>query len=177
MLIQFPAGMVAAAVAFAALPQLAQATGDAQRFAATLRQALALGLALMLPITVAYLTLSSPIVALLLQHHAFHAADTARTALALRNYAWQLPFLVVEQIMLAAFFARQQPRIPLLTGILSIGGYLLVALPLGHPLTMPALALANAALHITNALLLAGWYCCELWYTHGKRRTNRLHYH
>ena len=46
----------------------------------------------------------------------------------------------------------------MITGILSIGGYLLVALPLGHPLTMPALALANAALHITNALLLAGWY-------------------
>ena len=162
MLIQFPAGIVAAAVSFAALPQLARVSHDARHFAATVRHALTLGLALMLPICIAYLTLSGPIVALLFQHHAFHAVDTARTALALRNYAWQLPFLVVEQVTMAAFFARQQPRIPLLTGIISIAAYLLVALPIGHPITMPALALANAAQHITNALLLLGM----LWMAH-----------
>ncbi len=153
-LIQFPAGIVAAAIAFAALPHLAEFAHQPRQFHHTLRRALALGLALMVPICLAYLTFSTPIVALLFQHHAFHAVDTTRTALALRNYAWQLPFLVVEQVMMAAFFARHQPRVPLITGILSIAAYGAVALPLGHAVTMPALALANAAQHITNALLL-----------------------
>ncbi len=161
-LIQFPAGLVAAALAFAALPHLAQVAQDRERSAQVVRHALALGLALMLPVTVAYLWLSGPIVALLFQHHAFHAADTARTALALRCYAGQLPFLVIEQVALAAWFARSQPRVPLVTGLLSMIAYLMVALPGAPRLGMPALALANAALHAANALLLLGWLALRL---------------
>jgi putative peptidoglycan lipid II flippase len=101
-----------------------------------------------------YLIGGVPLVALLFQHHAFGATDTARTALALRCYAGELPFLVIEQVALAAFFARRAPRVPLVTGLLSMGAYLLVALPLAPRLGMPALALANAAQHAANAMLL-----------------------
>jgi peptidoglycan biosynthesis protein MviN/MurJ (putative lipid II flippase) len=153
-LIQFPAGLVAAALSFAVLPPLAQAAHDDHRSAALVRHALALGLALMLPVCLMYLIGGVPLVALLFQHHAFGATDTARTALALRCYAGELPFLVIEQVALAAFFARRAPRVPLVTGLLSMGAYLLVALPLAPRLGMPALALANAAQHAANAMLL-----------------------
>jgi peptidoglycan biosynthesis protein MviN/MurJ (putative lipid II flippase) len=63
---------------------------------------------------------------------------------------------------LAACFARQQPRIPLFTGLVSMLAYLAVALPGAARLGMPALAFANAAQHATNALLLLGWLAGQL---------------
>jgi putative peptidoglycan lipid II flippase len=154
MLIQFPAGLVAAALGFAVLPPLAQAAHSPDHAARIVRRALALGLALMLPICLLYLVGSVPLVALLLQHHAFSAVDTARTALALRCFAGELPFLTIEQVALAAWFARRAPRVPLLASLVSAGAYLAVAMPLAPRLGMPALAFANLAQHAANALLL-----------------------
>lgn len=154
MLIQFPTGLVAAALGFAVLPPLAQAAQRPDQMAGIVRRALRLGLALMLPICAVYFLANMPIVALLFQHHAFYAVDTVRTALALRCFAGELPFLVIEQVALAAWFARRAPRVPLATSLVSAGAYLVVALPLAPHLGMPALAFANAAQHATNALLL-----------------------
>ncbi len=114
----------------------------------------------MAPVTVIYLCLSEPLVALLLQHHAFHHADTARTALALRSYAWQLPALAIEQVAIAAFFARKAVRTPVLIGIVALGGYLFVALPFVRSVGMPALAAANATQHCCAAVLLLS--CLQL---------------
>ncbi|MBA3827273.1 MAG: hypothetical protein H0X24_25680, partial [Ktedonobacterales bacterium] len=117
LLIQFPAGLVAAALAYAALPALAHAKEQPADFVHIVRRALGLGSALMVPVMLVYLLLGNQIVALLFARHAFTATDVARTALALRGYAPQLPALVVEQVLLAAFYARGQPHVPLITGL------------------------------------------------------------
>ncbi len=165
-LIQFPVGLVAAALAFAALPDLARATNDPARFAAITRMGARLGIFLMTPVMVLYLTAATPIVALLFQHHAFSATDTARTALALRAYAAELPAIAVEQVGIAACYARRQPYVPVLATIIGGGAYLLVALPNYRTVGMPALALANAAQHITTALCLMAvlsWRIPGIW--------------
>ncbi len=157
LLIQFPAGLVAATIAYAALPLLAQTRGQPSAFAALVWRGMRLGLALMVPILLLYLVWGDGIVALLFAHRAFTATDVARTAVALRGYAPQLPALAVEQVALAACSARGQARVPLITGLCGGAAYLAVALPLAPRLGMPALAAANSTLHIVNAFLLVGW--------------------
>lgn len=153
-LIQFPVGLVAAALAFAALPDLARAAGDAARFAAVARQALRLGIFLMAPVTAIFFAAGEPVVALLFQHHAFTAVDTARTTLALHGFALELPAVAVELVTVAAFYARKQTLIPLLANLAGIGGYCALALPLFRTAGMPALAAANAVQHGTTAVVL-----------------------
>ena len=42
-------------------------------------------------------------------------------ALALTNYAYQLPFLALDQLLIAAFYARKNTITPVVVGVVSIG--------------------------------------------------------
>jgi putative peptidoglycan lipid II flippase len=96
-----------------------------------LGQALALGLALALPAALALFVLAEPIVSVLFEHGRFGAEDRARTAAALAGFALGLPFAVIAKVFGQVYFARQTPRLPLLTGCLAVlvaalAGYALV---------------------------------------------------
>src|SRR5215469_12626375 len=93
-LIQFPIGLVAAALSFAVLPTLSEhvRAGDTERFKQTLLLGFRIGLLLMIPAAAGLIVLRGPIVELIFQHHAYTADNAALTALALQNYAYQLPF-------------------------------------------------------------------------------------
>lgn len=157
-LIQFPTGLVAAALSFAVLPSLTAAAnaGDMDEFKRILALGFRLGLLLMVPATVGLIVLRYPIVELLFQHGTCQAANgcTLRNALALQNYAYQLPFLALDQLLIAAFYARKNTLVPAVIGVLSIGFYLAIALPFAGTIGMPAIAFANAALNTGHALVL-----------------------
>ncbi len=108
-LIQFPVGLVAAALSFAVLPTLSEhaRNGDTGRFKQTLLLGFRVGLLLMIPAAVGLIALREPIVFLLFRHHNFTPEEAARTALALQNYAYQLPFVAMDQLLIAAFYARK----------------------------------------------------------------------
>ncbi|HLY29720.1 MAG TPA: lipid II flippase MurJ, partial [Ktedonobacterales bacterium] len=113
-LVQFPVGLVTAALSFAVLPPLTAAAtrGDTPDFKRTLTLGMRLGLLLMVPAMVGLIALDTPIVALLFQHGTCQAGCTARNALALQNYAYQLPFLALQQLLIAAFYARKDTVTP-----------------------------------------------------------------
>ena len=156
MLVQFPIGLVAAAFSFAVLPLLAGAASrrDTADFKRTLGLGFRLGLLLMVPAMVGLLTLRVPIVELLFQHGRCGSGCTIRNALAVQNYAYQLPFVAVDQLLIAAFYARKNTIVPTLVGVASIGCYLLVALPFGLTIGLPALAFANTTFIVSHALIL-----------------------
>jgi len=155
-LIQFPVGLVAAALAFAVLPTLsAHATaGDTERFKETLLLGFRVGLLLMIPAAAGLVVLQLPIVSLLFQHHNYTPHNAALTAIALQNYAYQLPFVAIDQLLIAAFYARKNTIIPVVVGVVSILGYLSVALPFWSTIGMPALAFANTVQNSSHALIL-----------------------
>ncbi len=155
-LIQFPTGLVAAALSFAVLPTLTAHAreGNNERFKATLLLGFRVGLLLMIPAAVGLIVLRQPIVDLLFRHHNYTAEDAARTAIALQNYAYQLPFVAVDQLLIAAFYARKNTIIPVTVGVVSILGYLAVALPLWSTVGMPALALANTVQNSLHPIIL-----------------------
>ena len=160
-LIQFPLGLISAAIATAILPSLSRQAADeaaslAPRggFCATLAGGLRLVLVLTIPAAIGLFILARPVVALLFQHGSFSATDTQQTTLALRYYLLGLTFAAVDQPLVFAFYARRDTWRPALVGILGVGFYLAVALPTLRTLGMVGLILANGAQLVGHAAIM-----------------------
>lgn len=155
-LIQFPGGLVATALSVAVLPTLAEhvRAGDNERFKGTLLLGFRLGLLLMIPAAAGLIVLRLPIVILLFQHNKNTFQNSLLTAIALQNYAYQLPFVAIDQLLLSAFYARKNTLTPVLVGIVSYAGYLAVALPFWRTIGMPALVLANTVQNSLHPIIM-----------------------
>jgi putative peptidoglycan lipid II flippase len=155
-LTQFPVGLVAAALSFAVLPALTSAAtrGDLDRFKRTLRLGFRLGLLLMVPAMVGLYFLREPIVGMLFQHGVCGYGCTVRNALAVQNYAYELPFIALDQLLIAAFYARKNTLVPNVVGVVAILFYAVVAVPFGSTVGMPALAFADTAKNTSHAVIL-----------------------
>src|SRR5213080_1702942 len=155
-LIQFPGGLVATALSVAVLPTLAEhaRAGDNERFKATLLLGFRLGLLLMIPAAAGLIVLQLPIVTLIFQHNHYNPYNSALTAIALQNYAYQLPFVAIDQLLLAAFYARKNTITPVIVGIVSFAGYLSIALPFWQTIGMPALAFANTVQNSLHPIIM-----------------------
>jgi putative peptidoglycan lipid II flippase len=162
-LIQFPLGLVAAAISLAILPTLSRYASPGYRgspgesgFLETLALGLKLVLLLIIPATVGLFLLARPIVALLFEHGDFTTFDTAQTALALRIYLIGLTFAAIDQPLIFAFYARQDTITPAVVGVLGVFIYLAAALLplLFRPLQMADLVLANSAQLTSHALIM-----------------------
>jgi putative peptidoglycan lipid II flippase len=183
-LVQFPLGLVSAAIALAILPTLSRLAsphplppspgvdragasrglrGDAHldEFMDTLATGLKMVLVLILPAVVGLFVLSEPVVALVFQHGDFTPFDTRQTALALRIYLLGTTFAAIDLPLVFAFYARQNTLTPALVGVLGVGLYLAAALTpaLFRDLRMTDLVLANSVQLTGHALVM-------LWLTH-----------
>jgi putative peptidoglycan lipid II flippase len=164
-IIQFPLGLVAAAISLAILPTLSRlaATTTAagprlEEFMDTLATGLRLVLILIIPATVALFIMAEPIVTLIFEHGDFTPYDTQQTTLALRLYLIGLTFAAVDQPLVFAFYARQNTLTPALVGLLGVGFYLAAALAptLFRPMQMSDLVLANS-IQLTGHALVMIW--------------------
>jgi putative peptidoglycan lipid II flippase len=116
---QLPLGFVGVAMGTVVLSDMAAAARTAGADA-MLGQALGLGLALALPAATALVVLAQPIVSVLFEHGRFGIEDRERTAAALAAFALGLPFAVTAKVLGQVYFARQMPRLPLLSGGLAV---------------------------------------------------------
>jgi len=155
-LIQFPVGLVAAALSLAVLPTLSEyARGnDMERFKETLQLGFRLGLLLMIPAAAGLIVLQLPIVTLVFRHGHYTAQDAQLTAIALQNYAYQLPFVAMDQLLIAAFYARKNTLVPVIVGFVSMLCYLGVALPFWRVGGVAVLAFANTVQNSMHAIIL-----------------------
>jgi putative peptidoglycan lipid II flippase len=158
-LIQFPLGLIAAAVSLAVLPTLSRqsAAADETAFSQTLGMGLKVVLLLVVPATLGLAILALPITELLFERRAFSERDTRATATALLFYLPGLPAAAIDQVLLFAFYARKNTLTPNLVQGAAIGIYLLtvtVLLQTAAQLGFLALILGNSAQWIGHALLL-----------------------
>jgi len=156
-LIQFPLGLVAAAVSFAVLPTLSRqaSAGDDDAFRATLAMGMKVVLLLVLPAAAGLAALASPITAAIFQRGQFDTSDTAATARALLFYLPGLPAAALDQMLLFAFYAHKRTLTPNLVQGAAVGIYAVTALALlGAGLGLSALILGNSAQWIGHALIL-----------------------
>ena len=155
-LIQFPAGLVATALSVAVLPTLAEhaRTVELERFKKTLLLGFRLGLLLMIPAAAGLMVMGLPIVTLIYQHGKFTTHNSQLTTLALQLYAFQLPFVAIDQLLLSAFYARKNTVTPVIVSFVCYGSYLAIALPFWRTIGMPALVVANTVQNSFHAVIL-----------------------
>jgi putative peptidoglycan lipid II flippase len=176
-LYQFPVGLVAVAVTSAILPTLSrQAAQMDENFKTTLVRGMNLVTLLIIPAAVGLFVLAEPIVSLVFERGRFTPQDTLMTALVLRIFLFGMSFAAIDQMLIAAYYARQNTLVPALVGVLSVAVYLAVALLALERWGLLALMLADSAKQITHAVVMGallslrigGFRQTTLWGTLGR---------
>ena len=155
--VQLPLGLVASALSAATLPVLARYGRSGIRdvgFQDTLSGALAAAVLMVSPLMVGAVLLREPIVRLLFARGAFDEAGVALTTTALLWYAPQLPFVAIDQLLIAAFYAVQDTRVPVLAGVAGAAIFAGVAVVATPVIGMAGLVGANTVQHAAHAAIL-----------------------
>ncbi|MHA1530051.1 MAG: murein biosynthesis integral membrane protein MurJ [Alphaproteobacteria bacterium] len=149
-LYQLPLGVVGVAIGVVLLPDLSRRVraGDTAGAGVAMNRAAEFCLMLTLPATVALIVVPGLVTAVLFEHGAFTASDTAATAAALAIYAFGLPAFVLQKVLQPAFFAREDTRTPLRIALVSMVVNVVIAVG-GAPLAGYLAAAAGTT--------VAGW--------------------
>jgi putative peptidoglycan lipid II flippase len=155
-LIQFPLGVFGVALATAVLPSLATqaARGNIDAVRETLGFGLRVIFFIIFPAMVGLILLRTPIVHLFFEHGRFTSADTAGTASAVLAYAVGLWAFAGVRIIVAAFYALQDTKTPVMVAAIALTGNIILSLILMRPLAYTGLALATALSAMINMGLL-----------------------
>ena len=155
-LMQFPQGLVTAALVSAVFPTLARlsARGEGAAAAATTGLALRVNTLLTLPAAAGLIVLAQPIVQLLLQHGEFRPENSGPTAQALAGFALGIPAAGAVMVLTRAFYAVGDVRTPVRIGLATVAINIVLDLVLVGPLHELGLALATSAASIVFAVLL-----------------------
>jgi putative peptidoglycan lipid II flippase len=121
-LMEFPAGLLGAALGTILLPSLARthSSGNSAEFSALLDWGLRLTLMLTLPAALALAMLGVPLLSTLFHYGAFTANDVLQTRQALVAYSIGLTGLILVKVLAPGFYARQDIRTPVKIAIFTL---------------------------------------------------------
>ena len=156
-LLQFPIGVVGAAVATAAFPLLARlgAAGKREELGRELAQALRLVAFLAVPSGCAFALLSFPMVEVLFGHGKVTAEATEQTAWTLAMYALGVPFLGSVALWARAFYSLGDRRTPVAIAALLVAVNAALNLVLVLRFGVAGLGLATSICAVLNSTILA----------------------
>lgn len=165
-LMQFPLGVIGVALSTVALPHLSKyhAHQNEAAYQETLNNALRLVFVVALPSAVMLALFSGPILVTLFGYHAFSLFDIKMSQQSLIAFAVGLLFFIAVKVLVSAFYAKQNTRIPVRIGVIAMLVNMLLNLALIFPLKHAGLALATSLAAMINALLLLvvlkrkGWF-------------------
>jgi putative peptidoglycan lipid II flippase len=155
-LMEFPMGLLGAALGTILLPSLARhhAERSPQAYSELLDWGLRLTFLLAAPAAVALALLAVPLVATLFHYGAFGAEDVYATRRAVVAYSVGLIGLVMVKVLAPGFYARQDIRTPVKIALVTLGLTQLMNLAFIVPLRHAGLALAIGLGACINASLL-----------------------
>jgi putative peptidoglycan lipid II flippase len=155
-LMEFPAGLLGAALGTILLPSLSRAHAGSQpeEFSALLDWGLRLTFLLTLPAAVGLAMLSVPLIATLFQHGAFTAADVLLTREALVAYSIGLIGLILVKVLAPGFYAQQNIRTPVKIALFTLLATQAMNLAFIVPFKHAGLALSIGLASCLNAALL-----------------------
>ena len=155
-LMEFPAGLLGAALGTILLPSLSRchATARYDEYSRLLDWGLRLTFLLAAPAALALALLALPLIATLFHHGAFTANDALRTREALVAYSVGLLGLILVKVLAPGFYARQNVRTPVRIAVLTLVLTQVLNLALIRWLEHAGLALAIGIASLVNAALL-----------------------
>lgn len=150
------AGVFVLSVTNVIFPKLSQLTaqGDEAAFQDTLRSTLQSTLFLVLPMGAGLMIVAQPLISFIYGGGAFDDFSVAITSEALFWLSLGIVGYGVQNILSRAYFARQQGKIPLIAGFVSILVNLLLCAWLTDPLGIAGLAISSALSSTLYGLLL-----------------------
>ncbi|HUG15757.1 MAG TPA: murein biosynthesis integral membrane protein MurJ [Thermomicrobiales bacterium] len=153
---QMVLGLVAAAISLASLPALSRywAAGDEASYWATLARGLRMVTVLVVPATFGLAVLSWPTVQLVFQHGATDRDSAIQILIALLVYLPGTLFAAFDQVLIFAYYARQNTKTPQIVGVIAVGVYFIFALTLVQPFGMAGLVAANSAQFIFHTIVM-----------------------
>jgi len=153
---QFPVGVFGVAISVAAMPLLSRqaATKEFARLKETFTSSLTLAFSLTIPATVGLILLSEPIIKIIFEHGHFTAADTIKTAEALRFYALGLFAYASVKVMVPVFYALDDTRFPVFGSFLAVAVNITIILLSITSLQHKAMALSVSGAMTANFLFL-----------------------
>src|SRR5262245_48295934 len=142
-IMQFPQGLVTAALVSAVFPTLARlkARGDADSVTATASLALRVNMLLTLPAAAGLIMLARPIVGLLVEGGNFTSSSGDATARALIGYAFGIPSAGMVMLLSRSCYAIGEVRAPVVAGLWCVAINVGLDLALVKPLAELGLAL------------------------------------
>jgi len=155
-LMEFPMGMLGAALGTILLPSLSKhhATASTEAYSRLLDWGLRMTMLLAAPAAAALALLAVPLVTTLFQYGAFSPADTLATRSAVIAYSVGLVPLVLVKVLAPGFYGRQNIRTPVKIAIVSLISTQAFNLMLIGPLKHAGLALSISLGACVNAALL-----------------------
>ncbi len=155
-LIQFPIGVFGVAISTATITKTAReaAQGKFDDFRKTIASSLRLTMLMTIPSTIGLIVLAKPIIGMIYERGKFTVFDTNQTADAMMFYALGLTAYSAIKVVVPAFYALKDTRIPMLASVLSIiTNYFVAKLSIEHfgighrglALSVSAVALINFA--------------------------------
>lgn len=150
------AGVFVLSVANVIFPELSRLTADKSEFefANTLGETLKSIFFLLIPMMVGLIILSDPIVKLVYQRGEFDAYSTQITATALKYFSFGMLGFGMQNILSRGFYAIQDGKTPLITGVISIVSNLILSIVLVEYMEIGGLALASAISSILSGVML-----------------------
>jgi putative peptidoglycan lipid II flippase len=155
-LMEFPAGLLGAALGTILLPSLSKyhASANAAEYSRLLDWGLRVTFVLAVPSAVALAVLAVPLIAALFHYGRFTAEDAFMTRQALAAYSVGLVGMILVKILAPGFYARQDIRTPVKIGLVTLAATQLMNLAFILPLRHAGLALAIGLGACLNAALL-----------------------
>jgi putative peptidoglycan lipid II flippase len=158
---QMVLGLVAAAISLASLPALSRhfSAGNEDAYRGTLARGLRMVTVLVVPAALGLGVLAWPAVQFIFYHGATTESGAVAIWIALLVYLPGTFFAAFDQILIFAWYARQNTLTPQIVGVLAIGVYFLFAFGLTSVLSgengqMAGLVGANSAQFVFHALVM-----------------------
>ena len=158
-LVQFPLGLIGAAIATVLLPVLSRQRleeGGAEQSIRTLSEAYRLSLFFMLPATAGLLALGDPLIRLLFEHGSFMAQSASMTRKALWGYAVGLWSFSGVRILVRVYYAHQDTRFPVWAAFWGLLTNLVLSALLYRSSGILALAAGISAGSLVNQAMIFG---------------------
>ncbi len=156
LILQLPETVIGTAVGTALLPTLSEhvTRGEHAELKRLLRRAVAILLAITIPVALASLVLVRPAVKLVFEGRAFTAENSELVILAARMFLLGLAGHSLVEIAARTFYAHQDARTPLFLAALTLALYIAFGMALTPRLNFAGLALANSLAFTSEALLM-----------------------
>lgn len=150
------AGILVLSITNVIFPEMSRLSsgGDESAFGSLIGDSLRGMLFLLLPMTAGLMLLSTPIVRLLYEYQSWDSFSTQITARALCFMSLGMVGYGIQNVLSRAYYARQNGKVPMISGIISIAVNLVLCILLSDRLDVAGLAIATAASATVSALVL-----------------------